>query len=100
MIEAIIEGAIKSLPKETIEQIKSAVSKVSEFLPIIESYHNTIELKDKEHKVGYLIMLENEKIILYQVALKSEEVLQKVIINRTLQKFDVMEITEGLVKNF
>lgn len=95
MIEMIIDGILAALPTEQKSQMKSAISKVDEFMPMVDAYHQGIELKKDKNEIAiaYQIMLEKRKgetaIVLYQVILATNEQLQKPVISRTLGKWDI-----------
>lgn len=98
MIDAIIAAALASAPPE----FKSSLKKINEFMPMIQMFHSTIPLeKDKgELGVSYLLRFENEKIILYQVALASLDTVAngKPFVSRQLNKWDVSEKISEITK--
>ena len=89
MIEGIIEAALASAPPE----LKSALKKVDDFMPMVNMFHASIPLEKEKGELGvsYLIRFENSGIILYQVALASKPEINngKPFVSRQLNKWDV-----------
>ena len=52
-VEFIIESLMQAMPTEQLQQIKSAMKKVDEFLPLIEGYHSTIQLKPENFSTSF-----------------------------------------------
>ena len=79
------------ISEEQKAQLKSAGGKIGEFMPMIQGYHDSIKLEKNEMRVSYLISIESEKIMLYQVVLAIDENVKKAFISRTLGKWDILE---------
>lgn len=95
MIEGIISGIINSLPAEQLKQIKGATLQIGQFMPIIQAYHDSVEKKDingvKDLRVVYLLSFEGGGVVLYQSMLAQDVENKRVVLSRTLGKWDILE---------
>lgn len=90
-VDGLLNLAKSKLTESELKLISGGIKKVDEFLPLIDSYHNTIKKEAGEVKIAYMLVLKVDKVMLYQIVLKADEKLQKTVISRTLGSWNIME---------
>jgi hypothetical protein len=98
MMKGIIKGLFMTMSKETKQQIKSSISKIDKALPVINQYHKTVRLKGKEREVGYLVLIKDGKILLYQCGIELDVENSK-LHARAIEKWDIRENINELTKD-
>lgn len=96
MLGSLIEQARENMTPE----VKAALGRVDEFLPIIKSYNEAIPMQEGKNEIGVAYVLRFEdaeggkvKIMLYQIMLAAKEGVNggKPTFSRSLGSWDVTE---------